>query len=481
LPDQQWYKPIDMKFGPDGSLYVLQYGANYFEHNPDSRLVKITYAEGNRQPVARLQASATVGAAPLTVTLSAAESFDYDKNDKLNYTFNFGQGKGTSGQVAQTTVTYTEPGIYKPTVTVTDSEGKKTTAELEIKVGNAPPVVNVDLENANKTFYHDNQKLNYKVTVTDKEDGTLDKGIDPAAVFVSFDYLKQGKDLALLASNTQMTGGVKFLRGKTLIANSDCKSCHNLEAKSIGPSYVAVAERYKGKNAQDMLVEKILKGGNGNWGKNMMAAHPQHNPGEAGEMVKYILSLSDKQNIALPLQGTLTASEHVSTNTAGTYIIRASYTDKGHPVIGALPGSKLISLRSPKVQAEDFDLSKNVGNRHIDGTDVFFVADLSDGSYLGFKNIDLTGINKIGFQLAGSAPGSRIEVRLNTPDGKLIGTAQVPNTPNRNEWYLVTADLAKTAGQQDIYFVFRNATAKRNLFNLDWIYFDNGKQSLPKS
>jgi cytochrome c len=40
LPGQEWFKPIDMKFGPDGAMYVLQYGANYFEHNPDSRLVR---------------------------------------------------------------------------------------------------------------------------------------------------------------------------------------------------------------------------------------------------------------------------------------------------------------------------------------------------------------------------------------------------------------------------------------------------------
>ncbi|PIQ19758.1 MAG: carbohydrate-binding protein, partial [Cytophagales bacterium CG18_big_fil_WC_8_21_14_2_50_42_9] len=129
--------------------------------------------------------------------------------------------------------------------------------------------------NANQSFYYNNQKLDYKVTITDKEDGNLGKGVNPENAFFSFDYLKQGRDLALLASNAQMTGGLKYLQGKTLIANSDCKSCHALEAKSIGPSYLAVAERYKGKTGiEDMLAAKIIQGGNGNWGKNVMAAHP---------------------------------------------------------------------------------------------------------------------------------------------------------------------------------------------------------------
>src|SRR3712207_5072693 len=112
-------------------------------------------------------------------------------------------------------------------------------------------------------------------------------------------------------------------------------SCHNLDQKSIGPSYKEVAARYKGKKAEDMLAEKILKGGNGNWGKNMMAAHPQHNKAEAIQMVNYILSLSE-ENKALPLEGSFATTDHVKTKSSGSYVIRSSYTDKGNPVVGNL-------------------------------------------------------------------------------------------------------------------------------------------------
>ncbi|MGV3641370.1 MAG: PQQ-dependent sugar dehydrogenase, partial [Adhaeribacter sp.] len=429
LPGQEWYKPIDMKFGPDGALYVLQYGANYFEHNPDSRLVKITFSEGNRQPIAKLSADKTVGAAPLTVALSAAASFDHDKNDQLHYTFSDGGNRGTSGKSTTFTATYDKPGTYRPSVTVTDSEGRKSIADVEIRVGNEPPRVSIDLGAANRSFYFDNQQLSYKVAITDKEDGTLGKGVDPVQAFFSFDYLKQGRDLALLASNTQMTGGLRYLRGKTLVANSDCKSCHALEAKSIGPSYMAVAQRYRGKQgAEDVLAQKIISGGSGTWGKNAMAAHPQHSKEEATEMVKYILSLSDKRNLGLPLQGTLTTSEHLSAGGRGSYVIRASYADKGSGPIGPLTSSSLLLLRHPKVQAEDFELSPPIGRRHIDGSDLTFLNQVQPGAHISLKQVDLATITKLWFRGGARQGGSRIELRRDAPGGPLLATAQVPVT-----------------------------------------------------
>jgi cytochrome c len=114
------------------------------------------------------------------------------------------------------------------------------------------------------------------VEVKDKEDGSIGKGVDGSLVFVLFDYLKDGKDLALLESNALLATSLNFVNGKHLVETSDCKTCHNAEKTSIGPSYNAIADRYKGKDVAAQLAEKIIAGGNGNWGKNMMAAHPQH-------------------------------------------------------------------------------------------------------------------------------------------------------------------------------------------------------------
>ena len=43
LPDYRPVGPIDMKFGPEGDLYVLEYGERKFQSSPKAKLVRITY------------------------------------------------------------------------------------------------------------------------------------------------------------------------------------------------------------------------------------------------------------------------------------------------------------------------------------------------------------------------------------------------------------------------------------------------------
>ena len=44
--------------GPDGALYVLEYGDGYFAENPDAQLSKINFVRGNRTPIAKVSANA---------------------------------------------------------------------------------------------------------------------------------------------------------------------------------------------------------------------------------------------------------------------------------------------------------------------------------------------------------------------------------------------------------------------------------------
>ncbi|QCR22664.1 ThuA domain-containing protein [Pontibacter sp. SGAir0037] len=470
LASQKFAHPIDMKFGRDGAMYVLQYGANYFSRNPDAELVRIEYAEGNRQPVAQIKADKAVGAAPFKVKLSGKESFDYDKDDELKYHWNSGAGEESTD--AEPTFTYTKPGVYRPKLTVTDGSGDKASAEIEIKVGNEIPQVTINI-NGNRSFYFDNRTLHYSVQVQDKEDGQLNKGIAPSQVQFAIDYLAEGKDLALLTSNSQNSGvSARYIKGKNLIDNSDCKSCHALDKKSIGPSYVAVAERYKGNTgAVAMLAKKIVTGGNGNWGQTMMAAHPQHTEAETAEMVKYILSLGDGQQ-SLPLSGSYTLTEHVGGSGSGTYILSARYTDKGDKITGPLTGSQVVYLRNPRVQAESFDSFKNVGQQSPHGDGPSFVSSIKNGSYIAFKAIDLSGINLLTFNVMAPRNGGTIEVRAGSPTGKLLGAAAVNPTPENREWRQVTAQVSGQNGMQQLFFVFKNDKVKDgDLMVLDWIQF----------
>src|SRR5690625_7722968 len=42
---------IDMEVGPDGRLYLLEYGKGWFAQNSDSGIARIDFNAGNRAPV----------------------------------------------------------------------------------------------------------------------------------------------------------------------------------------------------------------------------------------------------------------------------------------------------------------------------------------------------------------------------------------------------------------------------------------------
>jgi len=76
------------------------------------------------------------------------------------------------------------------------------------------------------------------------------------------------------------------------IAKSDCMTCHKINETVTGPAYSEVAKKYENTDANvTMLVDKVIKGGKGNWGEVPMLAHPALDPADAKTIVQYILSL----------------------------------------------------------------------------------------------------------------------------------------------------------------------------------------------
>ena len=88
--------------------------------------------------------------------------------------------------------------------------------------------------------------------------------------------------------------------GYRLIARSDCKSCHNTNQQTIGPAYVDVAKRYRNTEPNvKMLVNKVLKGGGGNWGSAVMSAHPDLTEADVKPMIDYIMGLDAAEEAEL--------------------------------------------------------------------------------------------------------------------------------------------------------------------------------------
>ncbi|WP_189559919.1 PQQ-dependent sugar dehydrogenase, partial [Streptomyces pilosus] len=161
---------MDMAFGPDGALYVLDYGTGYFNGDANSALYRIEHVTGGRAPVAQARANTTSGTAPLTVAFSSAGTSDPD-GDTLTYAWTFGDG--ATSTAANPSHTYTTNGQYTATLKATDPSGRSATASVQITVGNTAPTVRIDAP-ADGRIHDFGDAIPFRVTVTDPEDGTID-------------------------------------------------------------------------------------------------------------------------------------------------------------------------------------------------------------------------------------------------------------------------------------------------------------------
>lgn len=77
-----------------------------------------------------------------------------------------------------------------------------------------------------------------------------------------------------------------------LAKSKNCMACHAVANKVVGPAFKDVAAKYAGqKDAEDKLVQKVIKGGAGVWGAVPMPANAQVSDAEARTLVKWVLSL----------------------------------------------------------------------------------------------------------------------------------------------------------------------------------------------
>ncbi|RYG53678.1 c-type cytochrome, partial [bacterium] len=334
---------------------------------------------------------------------------------------------------------------------------------VKIIAGNEPPVVAVNLT-GNKSFFFPDKPIQYAVQVSDKEDGKLAGSnatsgqISPSRVAISIDYTSEGFDYAeVIQSQRSVDASTQFAVAQTLIGQSDCKVCHQLASKSVGPSFHDIANRYKGKSeASGQLVKKVINGGGGVWGEVVMPAHPAMSAGDAAAIVKYILNSTEKTLSTLPTQGSYTLKIPEGDNGKGTVLVRAAYTDRPVKTIPSQTSESQLILRNPEVSPADAEVTKGVDIKARGmGAGVSLVA-FSKG-YIGYKKLDLTDIKQL--ELIASAQkrdgsvGGTIEIRLDSPTGDLIGQTVVevaqPRAPGAAPTALWVAPPPRRFGQSD--------------------------------
>jgi len=247
----------------------------------------------------------------------------------------------------------------------------------------------------------------------------------PYEVAVSIDYASEGFDYAVVSLSHAELDATRYPVAQRLIRGSDCRTCHTVDVKAVGPSLKQIAEKYQESSATiDTLATRILRGSSGIWNMdNNMPAHPTLSRNDARTIVKYILSLNDKNAQSLPVKGKYTTKIPPDDNGRGTLIIRAAYTDKGAANVPAQTSDTVLILRSPKLNPLKADVI--AGGALRDQLDEYIFLTTGANSHIAYKNIDLTGIKEVllraNWHLYDIYPGGKVEIRLDSPQGELIG------------------------------------------------------------
>ncbi|WP_053170883.1 PQQ-dependent sugar dehydrogenase [Streptomyces sp. SBT349] len=170
LPEQVFSGIIDMEFGPDGALYVLEYGKGYFAENPEAMLARVDYLGpgGNHSPVPVASADDTGGYAPHEVAFSS-EGTEDPEGDELSYAWDFDSDGTVDSTEPNPTHTFEENGGYDANLRVTDGEGRAASAEVRIVVGNEAPVVEFVSPTDGQEFSF-GDAIAFEVTVTDDQE-----------------------------------------------------------------------------------------------------------------------------------------------------------------------------------------------------------------------------------------------------------------------------------------------------------------------
>lgn len=92
--------------------------------------------------------------------------------------------------------------------------------------------------------------------------------------------------IALLPLPALADAEVQFARSK------QCLACHQVDTQRVGPSFLAIADRYAAApGGQQYLAGTIREGSRGKWGAIPMPAQAQVNALDAARLAAWILSL----------------------------------------------------------------------------------------------------------------------------------------------------------------------------------------------
>lgn len=442
-PQINYALPIDARFAPDGTLYVLEYGMSWFTGNPDARLARIEYVgAGNRPPVAEITLDKTQFGVPAKVHASAKKSVDLD-GDKITYAWKLYCADTSCperplGDAVELNLALDKPGKYNLELAVTDAQGAKSLFTAPLEIGNEPPVIAFSSTQNQSFFWTDTKQFNYVFAVNDQEDGTI-SAVENGNPLVTFTYVEPEKKSAPGHQTANLID-----QGKALVDANNCLGCHKLDEKMVGPAFRDVAKKYqKDPKALAYLVNKLGNGGAGVWGEMNMPAFSGLSETERTALATYVLSLAvDHSPKGLALSGAVDLKSHQKNSVAvgsnkpytvngEAYIFTAKYTDKGANNLAPITVTKQIKLIPPRL---DFDSVFNAASATKEAKQDTYnevktikVLGSEEVSGFGIGRYDLTSVKsvKIGALFFKETAKWSVEIRRDNADGEVLGSVTI--------------------------------------------------------
>ncbi len=147
--------------------------------------------------------------------------------------------------------------------------------------------------------------------------------------------------------------------------------------------------------------------------------------------------------------------------------------DGSIPRINNTPeGVKAVGNLNPFVrqEAETIAWEQGIETETNTATGVY-VTHINNGDYIKVRQVDFgKGAGSFTAATSALAPGASIDIRLDSLTGKLLGTCTITGTGGWDRWGTQKANVIKTGGVHDVYFIFKGGEG--DLFNFDWWRFD---------
>lgn len=252
--------PIDMAIAPDGALYVLEYGSEWY-WNKNGRLRRILLLQP--QPAPSISITET---APRQFTAAASAGAE------IRWFVTAGQQDESVG--SGTAITLTRNDVREVRAVATDKSGHSAFARRTLDITTQPQITLRLAGNPAKAAF--GSALEFEVT----------GATDPKSIVTRARYIPPtGHD----------AGGPTLPAGAAKIATArQCFACHQVDAPSVGPRYVDVAMRYHDDpTAAEKLSAKLKSGGAGVWGQIPMPPQIALTEPEAAEIIPAILALTN--------------------------------------------------------------------------------------------------------------------------------------------------------------------------------------------